>query len=81
VLRQFSEMRNIHFNNVNHINNNNSFILNTSRDSINQKNGGKNKKLSVSILEYSKEPLTERNKESNQQVNPYFVDNQSRMKQ
>jgi len=74
-------MRNIHFNNVNHINNNNSFILNTSRDSINQKNGGKNKKLSVSILEYSKEPLTERNKESNQQVNPYFVDNQSRMKQ
>jgi len=56
-------MRNIHFNNVNHINNNNSFILNTSRDSLNQKNGGKNKKLSVSILEYSKEPLTERNKD------------------
>eukprot|EP00347_Sterkiella_histriomuscorum_P022329 403330866 len=60
VVRQFAEMKNIHFNNVNHINNN-SFILNTSRDSLNTKAVANNKKLSVSIMEFTKEPLTERN--------------------
>ncbi|CDW79085.1 UNKNOWN [Stylonychia lemnae] len=80
MLRQFSEMKNVHFNNVNHINSNNSFILNTSRDSINHHQSIKNsKKLSVSILEYAKEPLTERNKDGLN--NPYLVDGQSRMKQ
>ena len=84
-MRQFvggGDMKNIHFNNVNHINNN-SFILNTSRDSINTKqsingvNSGNNKNLSVSIMEFTKEPLTERFKEGSQGSsalgNPYLV--------
>lgn len=77
MMKQFSELKNVHFNNVNHINNN-SFILNTSRDSNNSKGGfatGPNKKLSVSIMEQA---LTDRNKDGSllkQGINnPYLVD-------